>query len=137
MRRIPFVLVVLLLLLGVPTLSGHGGEPKTGDKVHDLMQRKLVASQKALEGIAVNDFDKVGRQADELIAVSKEVEWRVMKTPEYELYSNDFRRAADGLSSAAKDKNMDAAALAYVDLTLTCVKCHKHVRGMRKTSFEP
>jgi cytochrome c556 len=136
MRRIPFLLVALALLLGVPTLSGHGREPEKGDKLHELMQRKLTASQKVLEGIALNDFKSVGKQADELIAISKEAEWRVLKTPEYELHSNDFRRAAESLGDAAKDKNIDAAALAYVDLTLTCVKCHKHVRGTRKTSFD-
>jgi hypothetical protein len=131
MRRVTFVAAVLALLLGIPTLSGHGGEPKKDDKLHDLMQRKLAASQKVLEGIALGDFDKIGKQADELIDVSKQTEWRVLKTPQFELYSNDFRRVADNLAKNAKDKNLDAAALSYVELTLTCVKCHKHVRDTR------
>ena len=131
MRRVTFVAAVLVLLLGIPTLSGHGGEPKKDDKLHDLMQRKLAASQKVLEGIALGDFDKIGKQADELIDVSKQTEWRVLKTPQFELYSNDFRRVADNLAKNAKDKNFDGAALSYVELTLTCVKCHKHVRDTR------
>jgi hypothetical protein len=133
MRRVTFVTIVLAFLLGIPTLSGHGGEPKKDDKLHDLMQRKLAASQKVLEGIAMNDFDKIGKQADELIAVSKQTEWRVLKTPKFELHSNDFRRIADDLAKSAKDKNIDSAALNYVELTLTCVKCHKHVRETRDT----
>jgi hypothetical protein len=135
MRRVTFVTMALVLLFGIPTLSGHGGEPKKDDRLHDLMQRKLTASQKALEGIALNDFDKIGKQADELIAVSKQTEWRVLKTPKFELYSNDFRRIADDLAKSAKDKNIDSAALNYVELTLTCVKCHKHVRETRDTGF--
>ena len=134
MRRVTFVAAVLALLLGIPTLSGHGGEPKKDDKLHDLMQRKLEASQKVLEGIALGDFDKIGKQADELIAVSKQTEWRVLKTPQFELHSNDFRRIAESLGKSARDKNIDGAALAYVELTLTCVKCHKHVRETRNTS---
>jgi hypothetical protein len=133
MRRVTFAAIVLALLLGIPTLSGHGGEPKKDDKLHDLMQRKLAASQKVLEGIALGDFDKIGKQADELIQVSKQTEWRVLKTPQFELHSNDFRRVADNLAKDAKDKNLDGAALSYVELTLTCVKCHKHVRGIRDT----
>jgi hypothetical protein len=78
----------------------------------------------------------ISSHAEELIAISKEAEWKVVKTPRYETYSNDFRREAEDLIKAAKAKNVDAAALAYVDLTLTCVKCHKHVREERQTSFE-
>ena len=36
----------------------------------------------------------------------------------------------------AEDRNLDAAALSYVDLTLTCVKCHKHVREVRKVELD-
>jgi hypothetical protein len=136
MRRLRYVVVVFALLLGLPTLSGHGGEPKKDEKLHDLMQRKLTASQKVLEGIALNDFDKIGKQADELIDVSKQTEWRVLRTPQFELHSNDFRRIADNLAKNAKDKNLDGAALNYVELTLTCVKCHKYVRETRDTSTD-
>jgi hypothetical protein len=134
MRRVTIV-AVLLALLALPTLSGHGREPRKDEKLNELMQRKLAASQKVLEGIALNDFDRIGKQADELIAVSKQTEWRVLKTPQFELYSNDFRRVADNLVKNAQDKNLDGAALNYVELTLTCVKCHKHVRETRHTDY--
>ena len=134
MRNRPFIAIVLALLLGIPVLSGHGGEPKKDNKqLHDLMQRKLAASQKVLEGIALNDFKTISKQADELIDISKQAEWRVLKTPQHELYSNDFRRVAENLGKSARDKNIDSATLNYVELTLTCVKCHKHVRATRDT----
>jgi cytochrome c556 len=136
MRNVICATVVLALLLGITTLSGHSGEPKKDEKLHDLMQRKLEASQKVLEGIALGDFDKIGKQADELISVSKQTEWRVLRTPQFELHSNDFRRVADNLAKNAKEKNLDAAALNYVELTLTCVKCHKHVRETRDTRLD-
>jgi hypothetical protein len=136
MRKTAYILVALTLLASVPTLSGHGDPPKKDEKLHELMQKKLAASQKVLEGVATNDFDKIGKQADELTAISKQVEWRVIKTPQYELYSNDFRRTADDLAKSAKEKNIDAAALKYVELTLTCVRCHKYVRETRMTSTD-
>src|SRR5262249_21160294 len=132
MRRLPRLFVVLALLVCLPIVSGHGDEPKVprekGLKVSELMRRKLENSQKVLEGIAINDFDKIAKHADELIAISKEAEWKVIKSPQYEIFSNDFRRTADTLAKNAKEKNLDAAALTYVELTLNCVKCHKYVR---------
>jgi len=130
-----FVLIVLALLLGIPVWNGHGSEPKKDDRLHDLMQRKLAVSQKVLEGIALNDFKTISKQADELIDISKQAEWRVLKTPQYELHSNDFRRIAENLGKSARD-NIDGAALNYVELTLTCVKCHTYVRETRMTGTD-
>lgn len=129
MRRAMVVLTVLVLSAGMPMLSGHSAEPK--DKVADLMERKLKEAQKVLAGVALNDFDMISKHASELITISNQTEWRVIKSPRYELYSEEFRRNADSLVKNAKDKNADGAALAYVEMTLTCVKCHKHVREVR------
>jgi hypothetical protein len=130
MKRAGYFLTAVLFLAGVPTLSGHAQVDK---KTHDLMRKKLDAAQKVLEGIAVNNPNLIALNARELIEISKAVEWRVLKSPQYELHSNDFRRSASALVEAAKEKNVDAAALAYVDLTLSCVRCHKHVREVRQT----
>jgi hypothetical protein len=123
--------ILFAWILLVPVF-GQGPQKKESD-VKELMQQKLKHSQKILEAIATNDFDNLSKHADELIILSKEAEWKVLKTPRYEAYSNDFRRNAEALIESAKVKNLDAAALAYVDLTLNCVKCHKHVREVRMT----
>ena len=130
MKREVFVLTALLLFAAVPALSRPPKEPAN---VSDLMKKKLKHAQKVLEGVAVKDFDLITKNAEELILISNEAEWKVLKTPRYEIYSNDFRRNAEALIKNAKDQNLDAAALSYVDLTLTCVKCHKHVREERMT----
>src|SRR5437660_11700920 len=114
MRRIVFILVVLPLVAAIALLCGQGGElrrsaadqtkkpadeprnkatpKKEGDKLAELMRRKLEYSQKVLEGLTTNDFDMIRKSADGLMIVSKSVEWRVLKSPEYELHSNEFRR---------------------------------------------
>jgi hypothetical protein len=130
MRKVPFMLTALGLLLGAVGLQGHAGAPRK-DPVEALMEKKLAASQKVLAGLALADFEKMAKHADELIRLSKRAEWKVIKTPLYEVYSNDFRSNARDLVKAAKKKNVDGAALAYVEMTLTCVKCHKHVREKR------
>jgi hypothetical protein len=108
-------------------------DAKPEDKLAGLMKKKLHQSQKVLEGIALNDFKLIEKSSEELMQISKATEWRVLKTVQYQLYSNQFRRVIQTLIKNAKDKNLDAAALTYVDLTLTCVNCHKHVREVRMT----
>src|SRR5262245_58974419 len=128
-----FLLVLCVLAVTVPTQIGRADDP---DKIRPLMQKKLEHSQKVLEGIAMNDFKMISKNAGDLIDISKQVEWKVLKTPQYEMYSNSFRRAAESMMQEAKAKNIDGVALNYVDLTLTCVKCHKHVREVRSARLD-
>jgi hypothetical protein len=101
-----------------------------------IMRQKLEHAQKVLEGIAVKDFDLLEKNAVHLMILSKKAEWKVLTTPEYELRSDEFRRHADSLAKAAKDKNLDGAALAYVQMTMSCVNCHKHVRDERMARLD-
>ena len=126
MRKLIWIVLAaaVALLFAIP--AGLAKDPKKDDE--NLMRRKLTQSQKVLEGIALNDFEKMSSGAEELIAISKLAEWKVLKDPNYELFSNEFRRRANQVVVAAKEKNVDAATLAYVEMTMTCVRCHKHVR---------
>lgn len=124
----PAALVVTLVTV-VGTGFGQAQEKKPAEpKKPTVMQRKLAHAQRVLEGLAINDFEKIKTGADELTLCAQEASWKVINTPKYELYSNEFLRTLEALKKAAKAKNVDAAALAYVDMTLTCVKCHQYVR---------
>jgi hypothetical protein len=131
MRNVTFLLSALLLFVGI--LNGHGADDK---KLEQLMRKKLTHSQKVLEGIVLNDYDKIADNAQELILVSKAAEWRVLKTPQYEMHSNEFRRSAENVVQAAKNKNLDGATLAYMEMTMVCVRCHKHVREVRQARLD-
>jgi hypothetical protein len=133
MRKYLYALGFVVLAMGLPNLRGHGGEQ---DELGKLMRKKLEHAQKVLEGIALNDFDKIVKNGDDLMLISKMAEWKVVRTPQYEVQSNTFRRAIDDLIEKAQAKNLDGATLAYVDITLTCVKCHKYVRDVRRTSLD-
>ena len=133
MKRIVLAVVALALLLS--PWAGNG-RSAAQDKVAKLMQQKLKHSQQVLAGLALNDFKKIEKSADELIEISRQAEWRAFKTPQYEVYSNEFRRTAANMVDNAKKKNLDGAALNYVDLTLTCVKCHKYVREVRMARMD-
>jgi hypothetical protein len=134
------LLGVVIVLLGLVLLLPRTEAKKAtaeNDKLSKLMKAKLEHSQKILQGIALNDFKMIQKNAEELVEISKTEEWQHLKTATYQLHSNGFRRAASELVENAKEKNIDAAALSYVNLTLTCVNCHKHVREVRMTKLEP
>jgi hypothetical protein len=133
-RKLVFVAVAAIPLALCPVTPSRAD--KAPSRASELMKKKLMHSQKVLEGIALNDFDLIAKHGEEMLLISKTAEWRVLKTTEYELFSSAFQRSASDLVKHAKDKNLDAAALSYVELTLTCVKCHKHVREERKIAFD-
>ena len=122
------VVALTLVAASLFTMAGHSDEPT---KLATFMQLKLSHSQRLLEGIALADFPMIEKNAQSLSTLSRDEMWQVYQTPEYMQHSNDFRRSADEVAAAAKKKNLDGAALAYVGLTLQCVHCHKHVRDVR------
>lgn len=128
-----FVLLRVALVAFVATMLVAPGaaedKPKPPEpKKLTVMQRKLSHAQKLLESLALNDFAKMESSAGELQLCAMEASWQIVKKPKYEIYSNDFVRQLDSIKTAAKKKNTDAAALAFVEMTLTCVKCHQFVR---------
>jgi hypothetical protein len=145
MKARALFLAVLAALVALPVLNGLGDEPKKDQRplsaeeesrVRALMQDKLEHSHKVLEAITQSDFDQIARHANALIVLSKKAEWRVMQTPRYLRYSDDFQRAAEGLVQNAREKNLDAATLSYVEMTLSCTRCHGYVRQVRKVRLD-
>lgn len=112
-----------------PTPAGKAGPDKTSGSA--LMKKKLEHAKKLLEGLATNDFGVITRSADELMLISQKAEFAAQKTREYELQTNDFRRALETITKKAKEKNLDGATLGYVDMTLACVRCHQTNRETR------
>jgi hypothetical protein len=128
MTKLAFILSMAALCVIPFTV---GSQQKRGNALNELMQKKLKSAQFVLEGLAIGDFAKIRRSADDLIQLSKTEEWHVIKSPRFETHSNEFRRAAENLAQKAQDKNLDGAAFAYVELTLSCVRCHQYVRDVR------
>jgi len=100
-------------------------------KTQTFMRLKLGHAQSVLEGLAVEDFDKISKNSQAMVLLSHESNWKVFQTPDYNQHSEDFRRIASSMTKHAKEKNLDAVALDYVLLTTNCVQCHKYVRSER------
>lgn len=99
-------------------------------ELQKLMRKKLDSSLKMLEGLAVEDFDLIKQGADELGDITKAEQWRVSNDAMYRQHSQEFRSKAFQASRMAKKSNLEGAALSYVQVTLSCVECHKWVRAV-------
>jgi hypothetical protein len=123
--RLPLAAVALAAL----AIAGIAAEaPPAADRVAAFMRAKLGHADHVLEGLAVADYEMIERAAQELSLASLDSNWQVLQTEDYMRQSAEFRRACDALKKSAQEKNLDGAALAWVDVTLKCVQCHKYVR---------
>jgi hypothetical protein len=115
-----------LVLAGWMPLEAADGPQ--ADRVAIFMRAKLAHADHVLEGLALEDFEMIERAAQELSLASLDSNWQVLQTEDYVRQSAEFRRSCDLLKKAAQEKNLDGATLAWMDVTLKCVQCHKYVR---------
>lgn len=94
-----------------------------------FMQRKLDYTRTVVDGLATEDFQKIAKGAQDLMLLSHEADWKVVTTPEYLKMSQEFRETTERLRNQGQQKNLDGAALAYFEVTLNCIRCHKQLRG--------
>jgi hypothetical protein len=128
MRRAVVVLAVIVALGGGLGLASRGfGQPPKG-KLTVFMRPKLEHSKAVLEGLSLENFELIDKNARALKDLSESAEWKVSPNITYLRYSIEVQRLADELIEQASRKNVDGATLAYLQLTMTCVNCHKYVR---------
>ena len=96
------------------------------------MERKLESANAIVRGLAIEDFDAIGKAAQQLTLLSHESDWKVVTTDDYLRLSNNFRGSTNRLNDAALEKDLNACTLAYIEVTLNCVRCHQYLRGPRK-----
>lgn len=119
--------------------SSGAQDKKDGDEAKEqpkktpiqlFMRRKLEATQKVMEGLAVEDYDLIAQGARQLRGISAAADFAVVKEAMYTQHADEFRRTVDRIEKNAKEKRLDGAALAYMDMTMSCIECHRFVRSM-------
>ena len=121
--------VVLVVLASTMSLTAPASAQ---DKLSDFMTAKLEHSEKVLEGLAREDYDLIAKHSQAISLLCEDEMWAVLQTPEYVERSKEFRRSVYAITEAARKKNLEPAAFAYVDSTMKCVSCHKYVRQTRR-----
>lgn len=156
MRRVAAAVTILALgtvLIGcaevqvpdsvVEAYAVDDGQPVTEQYVpgsiegtRNLMKAKLSHAQAVLEGLATEDFDQVKSNAEFLHELSKATDWQVHRTVAYSVLSTEFRRIVQEMTQHAREKNQHAVTLDYMQMVMTCVKCHSHMRHEGLTSLD-
>jgi cytochrome c556 len=126
-----FVVAMAAVLCGIGFICRADEPPSPKGGVRPFMRVKLEASNKILEGLATEDFRLVREGARTLHTMSGAEKWRVSNDPLYRQYSAEFNRQAERLLEKANERNLDGATLAWVECTMSCVRCHKYARAIK------
>lgn len=144
-RGLTITLVCLVGLTGCAESGGKaaGNDPDWADQLPEpksarpIMQAKLAHTERVLQGLAMEDFDLIRLNAHGLAELSRAADWHLHKTVAYERFSEMFRDDAAELMEMADQKKLEGATLAFMQLTMTCVKCHSYMRSEGLAHYGP
>jgi hypothetical protein len=121
------------LIIAVALIGGVGAALAAAQTValNRVMRTKLEHSQQILGAVVTSNWAELQRHGEGLQRAAQDPAWAVLTTPEYVRQTTAFLRASEDLVDAAKRRDLEAAPLAYVSLTMSCVQCHRHVARMR------
>ena len=139
-NRIIAMAVCTIVLAGV-LRSTAGDEPPAADEQQAQpsfwMKKKLEYSERILAALVNEDFDQIRQAAKSMNSLSQIEKWVRANPPNYRTQLAIFHDANEQLIAEAEDKDLDGVALAYVQLTLSCVNCHKIVRDTNSKRAKP
>jgi hypothetical protein len=131
-RNIMGITVLMVTLFASPLVaqepekSDAAGKPETHASI--WMKLKLDYSQKILQGLAEGDFDRIAQNAEAMQAFNKFESLLRRRPPGYVAQLEMFKDANAELIKQAQRENLDGATLAYTQLTLSCINCHRRLR---------
>jgi hypothetical protein len=92
------------------------------------MKLKLEYAQKILQGLAEADFDRIAENAEAMQGFNR-FEGLLRRRPSgYAAQLQIFKEANAELIRQASRESLDGATLAFTQLTISCVNCHKRLR---------
>ena len=106
------------------------GLPESGSVTGSAVRRWAVACGVVLVAALLHGSRPGAEEpgAQQLSLASEDASWQVLQTEDYARQSAEFRHSCDRLRKAARERNLDGAALAWMEVTMKCVQCHKYVR---------
>lgn len=125
--------MTLTLLLGCSVLADDPVTKKSDkDKEKPMsfwMEKKLEYSQGMLRGLVVGDLDEVAERARQMRFVSKVEGWIRKGQPGYKAQLQAFDFANMEIERQAKAGKLEGTAMAFQQLTTSCVSCHAMLRA--------
>ena len=126
------IFAALLIVAFVPNWAGSADdkkEDKPDEKQPSMwMKRKLNYAQNLLAGLTSADFDQVRQSAKQMQGLSKFEGFVRGRTPGYKSQLQVFQEATEEIVRQADRESIEGATLAFTQLTISCVNCHKQLR---------
>ena len=124
--------IKLLLATAFVALLGVSTAADQVPALSRVMKEKLDHSQAILAAVIRSDWQLLDRESRALALAVRDPAWSAALTePEYLRQSDAFSKALQDLIESASRRDLEAAARAQVDLTITCVQCHLHMTRRR------
>lgn len=114
---------------------------KDGEKIDDSnpsiwMKKKLDYSQNILAGVTSEDFDMIADNARSMKGLGKFEAFVRSRNPAYTRQLQIFNEVNDEIIRQADNDNVEGVALAFTQLTINCINCHKALRQQMKADAE-
>lgn len=117
-------------------------EPKAAEEKFDdknpsiWMKKKLDYSQNILAGVTAEDFDKIADNARAMKGLGKFEAFVRSRNQAYSRQLQIFNEVNDEIIRQADNDNVEGVALAFTQLTINCINCHKALRQHAKAGEE-
>lgn len=134
MRTKSWVLAVTTMFVLVLAAMRAVSQESTQDssKVNaGIMRMKLEPAKKILEGIALGDFQAIRKNAEQIRLLTLDEKWMVVQSDRYQLQTKNFEKSLNLLNRMCEERDIDGVTLAYMQVTMRCVECHRVIRGDR------
>jgi hypothetical protein len=119
---------LLMLACVMGSRFSTSAETRPRAETQAFMRLKSVWSQGILDGLTLEKFDEVSRNAVRLRDMTQSNLWYVARQPDYMRHTTNFQQSVDALYMGAVDKKLDVATEAYLNVIKNCVACHRLVR---------
>jgi hypothetical protein len=115
----------------VPADKPDRQESAAADDFSFWMSKKLQYSQDMLQGLATDDLELVATRAKQMRRLAKVEGWVRRGKPGYTAQLQAFSFAGAEIERHARAGNLEAAAMGFQQLTISCVSCHSFLRNPR------
>lgn len=131
---LPGVLAVVLMLGCTTIRADEPKQPKLTPEqakkpVSFWMEKKLEYTQDIFRGLVSGDLDEVAEKSEKMRVLSRVEGWIRRGKPGYRAQLQAFELANSEILRNARADKIDGATLAYQQLTVSCVSCHKILRS--------
>ena len=130
-----YKLIVLALCALTTSLNADQPQNPKEDESKDpsvWMRMKLEYSKNILEGVTKADFALIEQNAAKMRGLNRFERFVRGRWDGYAEQLQTFQQANDEIIKQARKDNVEGATLAFTQMTISCVTCHKKLREQAK-----